>query len=261
VTDSWDVDPLEFLVRWESQGQPGLPAPLTFRSATESRTAFLGDKARVRARLRDEPRPDLNAAMAVLARPDVRVAVQARSGLDPADRRRCLRLYAARRGERACVVRQRIGETVDHSAGFTLTTGPAPALGELVANALPHAARGSRPATPLPGADRDSGHDYGVGRRAWRDSFDEPPPRAALRLLSTPPVTVGLIDIAQGRSRFGPRGLSGHRMTWRDLLDDGRYLITEDEPPLAVPADRAAVVAMINARIAEIVHRLRDESA
>ncbi|MEU4342430.1 hypothetical protein AB0H00_14360 [Nocardia sp. NPDC023852] len=39
-----------------------------------------------------------------------------------------------------------------------------------------------------------------------------------------------MIGIEQGRLRFGPRGITRRALAWRDLADDGRYVITRGTP-------------------------------
>ncbi|WP_157186205.1 hypothetical protein [Nocardia jiangxiensis] len=47
-------------------------------------------------------------------------------------------------------------------------------------------------------------------------------------------------------------------MRWRDLADDGRYLIEPEPDPVAIPVDDNAFEVFVNQRVAALVRRIRE---
>jgi EspG family len=140
-------------------------------------------------------------------------------------------------------------------------------LADTVAAAMPEAKPGRQSDLVLPGGEAPvlpgqraaEGVDYSFGESAVTDSFDDAVTDRAQRFLDTAPECTGTIEIVQGRSIFGPRGMTRHRLEWRDLADDGRYVIDDQHPPVATAVDTTKLVAMINTRIAAIVRAIKDE--
>ncbi|WP_131816469.1 hypothetical protein [Nocardia salmonicida] len=65
----------------------------------------------------------------------------------------------------------------------------------------------------------------------------------------------------QGHSKYGPRGRIETGLLWRDLPDDGRYVMPLDDPaPVAsaMSSDRLAI--WMRDRIEEILTRMESHS-
>ncbi|WP_069166205.1 ESX secretion-associated protein EspG [Nocardia altamirensis] len=249
---------LDFLVLWEGVRQDFLPAPLTFTSRTPSYRAFLQEKAETRERWRHE-KEALGGLFAMLTEPDIAIEVRGHSGSDPGDPACSIRMLAARSGERGCLVVQAPGETLRHSAGFTVTECGALHLAQVVAAALPAACAGKRSDVELIAPSEHDELDYRVRESIVRAVAGGTTWDRSAEFLAHPVTRLGTIEVVQGRSLFGPRGIARHRLHWRDLDEDGRYVIADQSAPIAAPADLRQLTSLINVRIAEVVRAIKDE--
>ncbi|MGH8883428.1 MAG: ESX secretion-associated protein EspG, partial [Stackebrandtia sp.] len=199
-------------------------------------------------------------------RPDLVVRVRGLDGGDPQRSAGALRLLAARREDRGYLLTQLPGRTVLHAAGFTVTQCDPLRLADMIAEALPAAEPGNLGRVVLP---PDLSTEVGVAQarqvsatddtlRLW-DSGDEPGDLAGRRLLDIVPGRQGSIEVAQGMSRFGPRGRTVRQLRWRDLADDGRYLIRDGAPRTATGVDRRGLIDAINEEIITVVRAIKDE--
>lgn len=255
---SWSFTDLEFLVLWEQLGEEFLPDPLTFTSRTRWWNDHLANKARAREHLQGRD-PDFGEVLHALRRPDVRVEVHGWDGRDRAVAEASIRLYAVQSGEAGFLVTQKPGESVRHSAGFTVTEHWATELAEAVVASLPDTAAGCGRDVVLAEAEDTEDIDFGFGLSPAHESLEGTVVDRAADFLAVPAPSMGTIDIVQGRSRFGPRGITRHRIEWRDLEDDGRYVITGEHPPVAAPADRRRMVSTLEAHLSEVALVIADE--
>lgn len=259
MTHTWRFTDLEFVVLWEDFGEPGPPRPFSFTSRTPLLDDYRDEKAEVRAALRASSTPAMREMLADLYRPDIRVRVLGFDGRDYTNVANNVRLMAARRADRGYLVTQWPGETVGHSGGFTVTECAAVELADVVVRALPEADPGKRADIVLADENEGLDLDYDYGASSVRDSFEASVHDRSAEFLSAPAERFGFIDVLQAHSIFGPRGMTRHRLKWRDLVDDGRYVIDDGHPPVAMAADKRRVVSVINARIAEVVRAIKDE--
>jgi hypothetical protein len=260
MTRSRIFNDLEFVVRWEQRNREFLPHPLMYISKSRLR----GEHERLKRELRDQVRtvPDYDAdeIIETMTEADIRIVVRGWSEQDSDDPAKVVRLLGVRRGAKGFTIRQLPAETPWHTDGFAVTECDAIELAaELVAQ-LPEvdAGRLGEVALPPSAAVRD-GMDYSRQRSSVLDSsfsFDVGDVEQANRFRSLPATDAGSISITQGGSRFGPRGITRHQLEWRDLTDDGRYVIT---PQAAVAADGLQMTKLINIRVAEVVRAIREE--
>ncbi|WP_306356520.1 MULTISPECIES: ESX secretion-associated protein EspG [unclassified Nocardia] len=255
---TWTLTDLELLVLWEDLGAEFLPWPLVFASRTEWWSEHLENLARTRDTLRDRDRAVDEVLRAVHA-PDLRIAVFGQNGCDPHDPHGSIRILGARCGDLAYLVTQLPGETVRHSSGFTIAEFYANELAERVVAALPDVGAGRGREIVLAGRDDSAEVDYGFGLSPAHETMDGSVVDRAADFMAAPASSVGTIDVVQGRSRFGPRGLARYRLEWRDLTDDGRYVIIDEYPRVAVAADRGRLTATLHNRMAEVMLVLEDE--
>ncbi|WP_308166834.1 ESX secretion-associated protein EspG [Nocardia albiluteola] len=137
-------------------------------------------------------------------------------------------------------------------------------LADVVAAELPECPRGGRGnlelPTPTPDHATEPDMDYSYGRsRIDFNQLEDSPTRRAQEFLAAPAHSTGIIEIEQGASAFGPQGITRRRLEWRDLDDDGRYIIDGRHPPIATAADATRVKDLINVEIAVVIHAIRDE--
>ncbi|BDU02465.1 hypothetical protein IFM12276_54930 [Nocardia sputorum] len=259
ATHTWKFTDLEFLVLWEDFGEVGVPRPFSFTSRTPLWNDYLVEKSQTRAALLASSTPARKEMLEDLHRPDIRLRVLAFDGRDYTNVANNVRLMAARRADRGYLVTQLPGETVGHSGGFTVTECAAVELADVVVRALPEVESGKRADIVLADEDEDAELDYEYGASAVRDSFQGSVHDRSADFRSAATERFGFIDVLQAHSIFGPRGMTRHRLKWRDLVDDGRYVIDDGHPPVATAADGRRMVSVINARIAEVVRAIKDE--
>ncbi|MGV9837601.1 ESX secretion-associated protein EspG [Nocardia niigatensis] len=261
---TWKFTDLELLSLWQDLGEEFLPYPLSFASRTEWWNDHLANMARARESLRIRE-ADYAEVLHALLMPEVRVEVHGWDGRDRLSASGSIRLLGIRSGEAGYLLVQHPGETYRHSSGFTLSEFYAEELAERVVAALPDTPAGR----DFPGAqggdlvlaeteDVDE-VDYEFGMSPAHETMEGTTVTRAADFLAAPVPSMGSIDVVQGRSRFGPRGIARYRLQWRDLEDDGRYVVTGDHPPVAAAADRRRMVAALDAHIAEVVQVMADE--
>ncbi|MFJ4658110.1 ESX secretion-associated protein EspG [Nocardia sp. NPDC088792] len=253
----WEFTDDEFHVLCVKHLEGMLPAPLTYLSRTPLLADYEGEVAEIRGRLDLELGPEFRQAMEVVARPEVWIGLRAnRDGAfgDPAG---LIRMHAARQGRRALLLRQEAGETFEHGGNVTvLECDPEELPGLLVAQ-LPPAKAGRRTSVPIVVAQPVASDPYASSGSGAFDSFDESDESATVAFLSEPVTLAGRVRIAQARSKYGPRGVTGVALDWRDVVDDGRYLIDLSQPELlAVGVDTRQFTDLLAQSIAQIIEQM-----
>ncbi|MFI7666833.1 ESX secretion-associated protein EspG [Nocardia sp. NPDC049526] len=257
MTRTWKFTDLEFVVAWEAVEADVLPSPFIFTSSTPLYEDFQREKRELRAQLGSRI-DDVAPVLDIVARPDIRIELHGwGSDFDDADSQ--IRLLAVRREGYGYLLKQLPGETAWHSGGYTISECGPLELADLLIAELPEATPGKLPDVVLAPRDRNPDLDYSYGQSLVADTFDDTVDRLADQFLRTPATGEGIIEVEQGLSRFGPRGVARSRLGWRDLADDGRYAITTATPPVAVPADTKRLAALLNSGIAEVIKAIKDE--
>ncbi len=259
MNNSWTLSDVEFTALWADTKAGHLPSPLIAVSRVKDLGRYEHLQVQAQQRLRDMAGFEAAALGEVMAHPDIAIQLTSWNTLRPDDLEGKIRVYAARRGAAGVVVRQVPGETAWYSKGFVVIPCTAVELARVMMDQLPVARAGQLGEVVLVGTGE--GLDYSYGRSAVRERSyaAEPPHVRAARFLDTPTERMGGIEILQTSSAFGPRGCTRYFLDWRDLVGDGRYLITDDTPPVATPVDTRRLVALVNTRIAAIVQAIRDE--
>ncbi|MEV0762964.1 ESX secretion-associated protein EspG [Nocardia sp. NPDC050435] len=259
MTDrTWRFTDLEFVTAWEPMRNRSVPSPFVVTSRIADFEEFQRRKAEIRARQRVELDDEVRGLLETLARPDLRILITGTMGADPAVAADSIRMLAARRGETGCLVTQLPGETLWHAAGFTLHQCAALALGRVVAEALPPRDPGELGRIQLPEPEPEG--DYvprGVAHELTEDRGRERHDRFRRATVTGS----GRVEITQGSSRFGPRGMVRRWVRWSDLEGDGRYAVAEHDSAVAVPVDAGRLSVLINTEIAEVIRVIKDERA
>ncbi|WP_069166026.1 ESX secretion-associated protein EspG [Nocardia altamirensis] len=258
MSRTWHLSDVEFVSLWEGVTDEAVPAPLAFSSRTPRYDDYVREMFDTRERLRASLDPVINVVLQTISRPDIGINAYAYDPRDPQNPKRCVRLLGARRDGRGYVTKQLPGETLWHSGGFTIFECDEVDLAAAVVRQLPDAAAGRRTGLLLPVPDDDT-MDHRYGRSDVLRSVADSPERAAAAFLDEPTALRGTIDIIQGHSLFGPRGITGHTITWRDVIDDGRYAITPGNHPTANGVDAKRLAAMVDTAVAEVVRAIDDE--
>ncbi|MFF0609182.1 ESX secretion-associated protein EspG [Nocardia tengchongensis] len=260
MTDGLRFEDLEFVVLWEQAKGEAMPAPFLYTSRTPMYYDYLREKRQVFERLRDNWTSRMELLSDAIAEPDISITLNGFDGRDPSRADGRVRIIALRRGTYGYVIEQVPGETYLHSGGFTVTECDPLALADLVVAALPEVGAGCQSDILLqvPG-EPDSSHDE-FRLSPIGDNLEDPIGLRAKRFLAAPMECMGTVEVIQGFSKFGPRGITTRQMDWRDVEDDGRYIIGGDELPfVAVPADPKRMVTAINGRVAAVVQAIREE--
>ncbi|MFI9508643.1 ESX secretion-associated protein EspG [Nocardia sp. NPDC052566] len=239
---TWRLTDLEFVVGWEAMGDCMLPEPFYWLARATDYYEFEREKRETLRGLRNRFGQTFDTVLAAVARPDIRVVVSAENPQAMTEPESPIRLLGARRHDNGYLVTQLPGETVQHSGGYTVTEFSALDLAKVVVNALPTAPAGQRTEIQLV---------TGTGRYGVTTARGQ-------HFLQLPATAAGVIEVVQGVSIFGPRGITRRTLYWRDVLDDGRYLITDNHATV-VPADPRRLTAAINNAIAEVVQAIREE--
>ncbi|MFE3057753.1 ESX secretion-associated protein EspG [Nocardia sp. NPDC059239] len=256
---TWKFTDLEFLSLWQGLEEEFLPYPLTFASRTEWWDDHLANMARARESLRTRE-ADYAAVLQAMLMPEVRVEVEGWDGRELLSASARIRLLGVRSGDAGYLLVQHPGETYRHGSGFTLSEFYAEELAERVVAALPDTPAGRDFGDLVLAETEDTDDtDYDFGMSPAHETLEGTVVTRAADFLAAPAPTMGTIDVVQGRSRFGPRGIARYRLEWRDLEDDGRYVVTGEHPPVAAAADRRRLVTTLNAHITEVVQVIADE--
>ncbi|WP_280504144.1 ESX secretion-associated protein EspG [Nocardia farcinica] len=260
MTRKWTLSALEFVALYESMREDVLPEPFVFTAATVDYEEYVRQKADARAGVRRAHGSELDELVEIVARPDLRVVV---GGWNPADfdaGEGRVRVLGVRRGDVGFVLTQLPGRTAWDSGGYEVTECDAVGLAAAIVDAFPEAQAGRHGRIVLADEERTlAGHvDHSYGRSGvldtGEDEFDQ-----ARRFSAAPLTRTGGIRIEQGISRFGPRGRVVRTLRWRDVRDDGRYVIAGERPPVASGVDGKQLTAAINAEIAVVVRAIKDE--
>ncbi|WP_459955848.1 ESX secretion-associated protein EspG [Nocardia sp. IFM 10818] len=257
---SWSLTDLELQALWEDLGEQQLPAPLRFGGHAEWWDEHLAQLRRAREGLRDRE-PAVDEAIAAVYWADVRVELRGWDGRDWQNPKGTIRVLGARRGGLGYLLVQQPGEIHSHGREFTMTEFDADALpGELMAM-LPDLGPGRNRDVVLAEREDVEETEYAYELSPAHQSVEGTVTDLATEFLAKPVTTAGTIDVVQGHSVYGPRGIVRYQLGYRDIEDDGRYLITNDLPPVASSADRRRMITAVETLISEVLIAIDDERA
>lgn len=259
MTPTWKFTDLEFYALWYAATGEGLPWPFYFTTQVETDEEFRRQRADALNELRRTLDPAFDAVKAALIGPDLWVAVNGWDARSPREPESLLRVLGVRLRDHSYLVTQLPGETYWDASGFTVTEGDALALADAVVDCLPATEAGRQADVTIATTEEAGDVDYAYGLSRVHEARTDTVAERALQFLAGTVASTGTVDIVQGRSLFGPRGVVRYRLEWRDLVDDGRYVIADQHPPVATATDRKRLVTMINTRIAAVVHSIKDE--
>ncbi|MEV6771251.1 ESX secretion-associated protein EspG [Nocardia sp. NPDC051030] len=254
---SWSLTDLELLALWEELGEQFLPDPLKFGRRTELWDEHLAQVRHAREALDRDPA--LEEALAAVHAADVRVELRGWDDREWQLPEGTIRVLGARRGDLGYLLVQQPGETGVHSGGFTITEFYAEALADELVAVLPEVTAGRGRDIVLADPEHTDDFEYAYDLSPAHETAEGTVVDRAADFLAVPATTAGTIDVVQGHSVFGPRGIVRYRLGYRDVQGDGRYLITNDVPPVATSADRRRVSTAIDTLISEVLIAIDDE--
>ncbi|GAB2562536.1 ESX secretion-associated protein EspG [Nocardia heshunensis] len=257
---SWQFEDLEFLVLWERLVGDSLPEPFEFISSTPMYYDYLREKRQAAERLEEVLKGPFAAVMDTLSAPDIRLVAHGWDPQNPNDLSCRIRMLAARKRGFGFVVKQVGSESHASGGSFIVTECDPLCLADELVAALPLVEPGRVPEIPLaPPHEATDDVDYSYGISAVGAESQDDLLRRSQRFLHRQLGLIGTIDVVQGQSKYGPRGISSHRVEWRDLPDDGRYAILHAPPWKATSVDVKRLTSMINNRIAEVIRVIKEE--
>ncbi|MBC7302490.1 MAG: ESX secretion-associated protein EspG [Nocardia sp.] len=259
MSQTWEFTDLEFNLLCEDVRRGELPAPFIFTSRTRLEDDYEREKAQVRQQLRHRVDNDLDALAGAIAKPDVFVVAHAWNDQDFENPEARIRVHAIRHRARGYVITQRPGETLAHSGGFDVVECDPYVLADTVLGLLPRCGAGKLDniRLSLPHTAPEAEHDRPVSSVADNDDDDGYDPFRSAAFFATPAVSTGIIKVLQGRSKYGPRGRIEAGLLWRDLADDGLYVIPLDDPaPVATAMSSDRLGPWVRDRIEEILTRM-----
>ncbi|MFD6161919.1 ESX secretion-associated protein EspG [Nocardia sp. NPDC060256] len=256
MTRQWKFTVLEFVVLCERHRQGLLPNPFWLES---DEVVFADDlERRKRAAWEDlQRRLDgwFDGAIEVLCAPELYVEVSSWDERNMRNSAKGLRVYAARAGALAYVFEQTPGSLTYDTVAFTVTECDPRRLADAVEELLPRVEAGQLPGIPIV-TDRTEDVAPSWGGSYLRDDRENTLIYRTQRFFQRPADCTGTIEVVQGRSKYGPRGIQKTRMMWRDVIGDGRYVMSLDEPPFAVGTNRRMLVERIQKDIGNLMQRL-----
>ncbi|WP_378737175.1 ESX secretion-associated protein EspG [Nocardia brasiliensis] len=256
MTATWSFTDLEFKVLWERHTDAPLPEPFVYKCRIEYDSDYERAKYQTWERLRATMDRSFDGVLDTVARPDVVVTAFGWCDDDMENPAKRLWVHAARAGAQAYVLKQLPGETIQHSGGFTVTECEPRDLATAVVATLPAVAAGRLPSVAIVTEEAKPEERFGLGRPLIADDGEETAGARSLRFLSAQATTTGVISIRQGYSKFGPRGVLEQLLLWRDLTDDGRYVIPLDGAPVAVGIGAKRLARLVDDSIDVVVDRL-----
>ncbi|MCM6788592.1 ESX secretion-associated protein EspG [Nocardia sp. CDC159] len=197
----------------------------------------------------------LHGLVEVLCAPEVFVRVRAWDERDMDNPQKWALMHVARRGTRAYVLRQLPGKTLSRSGGFTATECDPRGLAVTVVDALPKAPPGNGGSIPLVIDPAQHTVPPGTGS-FFRDDEEDSDVQRTQKFFQKRAKSTGSIIVVQGRSKYGPRGIHESKMMWRDVVGEGRYVMTLDDSPIAVPTSRKQLIERIQTDIDNLMERI-----
>ncbi|MFI5776857.1 ESX secretion-associated protein EspG [Nocardia sp. NPDC051570] len=256
MTQQWKFTVLEFIVLCERHRQGLLPKPFW----VESDEVVYADALEQRKRaaweeLRRRLEGSFDGAIEVLCAPELYLEVSSWDEQNSRNWNKEHRLYAARAGALAYVFEQAPGPLIYDTVAFTVTECDPRRLAVAVVDALPRVEAGRLPGIPIV-TDRAEDIAPTWGGSFVRDNREDTLVYQTQRFFQRRSDCTGSIQVVQGRSKYGPRGIQKTTMLWRDVAGDGRYVMSLDEPPFAVGTNRRMLIERIQTDIDTMMQRL-----
>ncbi|WP_054815823.1 ESX secretion-associated protein EspG [Nocardia arizonensis] len=257
MTRTWEFSDIEFRVLWQRFVGNTLPRPLTYQATTIPHTEYEREKYDTWQRLQHSVDPAVRAVFDVLERPDVYVRLRGWNDRERDDAQRWLKARAARAGANGYMIYQLPGETPTHSGGYVITDCGPHGLADAIVDLMPDVGAGRNGILPLVTDANPEPDEHRSHTSMFFEAADTSIAQRSAEFFETPADRTGTINILQNQSMFGSRGMQRDILVWRDLPDDGRYVIAlPSDSPSAVPLNRSALVEQVNASIQRMMARV-----
>ncbi|PXX57621.1 ESAT-6 protein secretion system EspG family protein [Nocardia tenerifensis] len=256
MTQQWKFTALEFIVLCEQYREGSLPTPFLF---VTDEVVMADDLARRKRAAWEDLRRRLggsfDGAIQVLTAPELFVRVRSWDEQDENNMSKQYHLHAARAGALGYLFEQRPGLLTYDTPAFTVTECDPRGLANAVVDRLPQVEAGRSQDIPIV-TDPAEHITPTWGTSYVRDDRDSSPVYQTQQFFQRRADCTGSIIVVQGRSKYGPRGIHETKMMWRDVADDGRYLMSLDGAPIAVATGRRQLTERIQRDIDHLMQRL-----
>jgi hypothetical protein len=256
---------LELVVLWELMSNDSLPFPLTHFPTQQYEEDYIRAKKETAARLRrgmverlsgQVPEDALQLWKAAV-NPDIVIWAAGEPPGDATDMSAVTRVVGLRRGGYAVVLAQQPGLRIERGGDIDVYQSDVVGLARAVIGQLPRVGRGKHPEVPILPPQPDA-TDYGHNPSPVLNSND-PTRQRSDRWRNAKTTQFGELRVQPGSGAHWIQDRRGHVVRWRDLADDGRYLIEPKPNPVAIAVDDSAFEIFVNQRVAELVRRIRED--
>ncbi|MFE9580006.1 ESX secretion-associated protein EspG [Nocardia sp. NPDC006044] len=256
MTQQWKFTALEFIVLCEQYRDGSLPTPFLFVTDEVVMADELQRRKRVVwADLRRRLGGSFDGAIEVLTAPELFVRVRSWDEQAESNLAKQYHLHAARAGAHGYLFEQAPGLITYDTPAFTVTECDPRALAGAVVASLPPVEAGRLPDIPV--ITDPAEHEVPTwGSSYIRDEREDSPVYQTQQFFQRRADCTGSIIVVQGRSKYGPRGIHETKMMWRDVADDGRYVMSLDEAPIAVATGQRQLTERIQRDIDNLMQRL-----
>ncbi|QIS03419.1 hypothetical protein F5X71_14800 [Nocardia brasiliensis] len=256
MTQQWKFTALEFLVLCDHYRGGSLPTPFLF--VTDE--VVMSDELERRKRdawadLKYRLGGSFDGVVEVMRAPELFVRVRSWDEQDEKNMAKQYHLHAARSGALGFLFEQSPGQLTYDSPAFTVTECDPRRLATAVVASLPAVEAGRQADIPVV-IDPAEHTAPSWGGSYVKDNRDESPVYQTQRFFQQRADRTGSIIVVQGRSKYGPRGIHETKLMWRDVADDGRYVMALDGAPVATGISRRGLAERIQADIDNLMERL-----
>lgn len=256
---------LELVVLWELMSNDSLPFPLTHTPTHKYEDDYLQAKRDTAARLKREMAARLSGQLPedalqlwkAAVNPDIVIWAAGETPGDETDKSAVTRVVGLRREGYAIVLVQQPGDSIATGGDIDVYQTDVVGLAGAVIGQLPRVGRGKHPEVPILPAEPGPA-DYVYGASQVINSNDRPRQQSD-RWRNAKTTQLGELKVEPGSGAHWIQDRRGYLVRWRDLADDGRYLIEPKPNPVAIAVDDNAFAAFVNQRVVELVRRIRED--
>ncbi|KAA8879686.1 hypothetical protein F3087_43805 [Nocardia colli] len=247
---------LELVVLWELMSDDTLPFPLTHWPTHQYESDYYQAKRETAERLLAILPEDAQQLWEAVVKPDIVIWAAGEAPDDETDMSAVTRVVGLRRESFAVVLAQEPGETAERGGDINVYETDVPGLAKAVLDQLPKVGPGRRGEIPIL-SEKPDGMDYSYGSSQVLEG-DESPEQRSDHWRNARATQFGELKVEPGSGVHWIQDRRGYLLRWRDLADDGRYVIEPKPNPVAIPVDGNAFEALVNQRVVELVRRIRE---
>ncbi|MQY19075.1 ESX secretion-associated protein EspG [Nocardia macrotermitis] len=246
----------ETVVLWELMSRERLPFPLVHWPTQQYEDDYIRAKKETAERLLAYLPEDAMQLWEAAVNPDIVIWAAGEPSADETDMSLVTRVVGLRREGYAVVLVQQPGETIERGGDVDVYETDVVGLARSVIEHLPKVGRGKRGEVQILPEEPDGSDAHHDGSPVL-DSNDQTQQRSD-RWRRAKAIQFGDLKVEPGKGAHWIQDRSGYLIRWRDLVDDGRYVIEAKPDPVAVPVDDEGFETVVNRRVADLVRRIRE---